>query len=41
MFIDSHCHLSFPELRDNLPAILSDMRAAQVEQAICICTQME
>ena len=41
MFIDSHCHLSFPELRDNLPAILSDMRAAQVEQAVCICAQME
>jgi TatD DNase family protein len=41
MFIDSHCHLSFPELRDRLPDILSDMRAAQVEQAICICTQME
>jgi TatD DNase family protein len=41
MFIDSHCHLSFPELKERLPDILSDMRAAQVEQAICICTQME
>ncbi|MCE4539184.1 TatD family hydrolase [Pelomonas sp. P7] len=41
MFIDSHCHLSFPELRERLPDILAAMRAAQVEQAICICTQME
>lgn len=41
MFVDSHCHLSFPELKGRLPDILSDMRAAQVEQAICICTQME
>ncbi|MFG6466965.1 TatD family hydrolase [Roseateles sp. BYS87W] len=41
MFIDSHCHLSFPGLRENLPAILSDMAAAQVHEAICICTQME
>ncbi len=41
MFVDSHCHLSFPELKDRLPDILSDMRAAQVVQAICICTQME
>lgn len=41
MFIDSHCHLSFPELKQKLPDILSDMRAAQVDQAICICTQME
>lgn len=41
MFVDSHCHLSFPELKQRLPEILSDMRAAQVVQAICICTQME
>lgn len=41
MFIDSHCHLSFPGLKENLPAILGDMKAAQVDQAICICTQME
>jgi TatD DNase family protein len=41
MFVDSHCHLSFPELKARLPDILADMRSAQVEQAICICTQME
>ncbi|MFG6428427.1 TatD family hydrolase [Roseateles sp. LYH14W] len=41
MFVDSHCHLSFPELKQRLPDILVDMRNAQVEQAICICTQME
>lgn len=41
MFVDSHCHLSFPELRQRLPDILADMRNAQVDQAICICTQME
>lgn len=41
MFIDSHCHLSFPELKANLPDILQAMRDAQVDQAICICTQME
>jgi TatD DNase family protein len=41
MFIDSHCHLSFPELRAQLPQILDDMTAARVAQAICICTTME
>jgi TatD DNase family protein len=41
MFVDSHCHLSFPELKQRLPDILADMRNAQVDQAICICTQME
>ncbi|MCH7345309.1 TatD family hydrolase [Pelomonas sp. CA6] len=41
MFIDSHCHLSFPELRERLPELLEAMQAARVEQAICICTTME
>jgi len=41
MFVDSHCHLSFPELRARLPAILSDMAEAQVAAALCICTTME
>lgn len=41
MFIDSHCHLSFPELRAQLPQILQAMDAAQVEAALCICTTME
>ncbi len=41
MFIDSHCHLSFPELRAQLPVLLDAMASAQVQQAICICTTLE
>jgi TatD DNase family protein len=41
MFIDSHCHLSFPGLSERLPDVLSAMAAAQVTQALCICTTME
>jgi TatD DNase family protein len=41
MFTDSHCHLSFPELREQLPAVLAAMQAAQVDRAICICTTLE
>jgi len=41
MFTDSHCHLSFPELREQLPAILHAMAQAQVERALCICTTLE
>ncbi len=41
MFIDSHCHLSFPELRERLPEILQAMADAQVGQALCICTTLE
>ncbi|MBU3737818.1 MAG: TatD family deoxyribonuclease [Rhodoferax sp.] len=41
MYTDSHCHLSFPELRDRLPDVLSAMRAARVDRALCICTTLE
>jgi TatD DNase family protein len=41
MFTDSHCHLSFPELREQLPDILEAMEAAQVDRALCICTTLE
>ena len=41
MFTDSHCHLSFPELRAQLPDILQAMSQAQVERALCICTTLE
>jgi TatD DNase family protein len=41
MYIDSHCHLSFPELSTRLPEIRKEMAAAQVERAICICTTLE
>ena len=33
MFVDSHCHLSFPELRERVDAIRADMAAAQVDRA--------
>ncbi|MCU0762042.1 MAG: TatD family hydrolase [Hydrogenophaga sp.] len=41
MYTDSHCHLNFPELRSQLPAVLQAMAAAQVERALCICTTLE
>ncbi|HNT39305.1 MAG TPA: TatD family hydrolase [Rubrivivax sp.] len=41
MFVDSHCHLSFPELHARLPEVLSEMAAAGVERALCICTTLE
>lgn len=41
MFVDSHCHLSFPELADRIDAIRADMADAGVDKALCICTTME
>ena len=41
MFTDSHCHLSFPALKAQLPQIREAMREAQVDRALCICTTLE
>jgi len=41
MYVDSHCHLSFPELSARITDIRSDMAAAQVDRALCICTTLE
>ena len=41
MYVDSHCHLSSPELLERLPQIRADMAAADVDRALCICTTLE
>ena len=41
MFVDSHCHLSSPELAARLPEIRAAMRAARVDRALCICTTLD
>ncbi len=41
MYTDSHCHLSFPELRADLPRIREAMAQAGVSRALCICTTLE
>ncbi|NKE64579.1 TatD family deoxyribonuclease [Ramlibacter sp. RBP-2] len=41
MFVDSHCHLTFPELLPRLPEIRQAMAQAQVDRALCICTTIE
>ncbi len=41
MYTDSHCHLTFPELKQDLPRIREAMTAARVTRALCICTTLE
>ena len=41
MFVDSHCHLTFPALAEKLPEIRQAMHEAQVDRALCICTTLE
>jgi TatD DNase family protein len=35
-FVDSHCHIDFPELREKLPELLETMRDNGVTHALCI-----
>ncbi len=38
--VDSHCHLDFPQLRDELPDVVARARAAGVERMVTICTAL-
>jgi len=40
LFVDSHCHLDFPELSDDLPRVLEAMRENAVTHALCIGVEM-
>jgi TatD DNase family protein len=41
MLVDSHCHLDFPELQADFPAVLERMRAEGVTHALTISTTLE
>lgn len=41
MFVDSHCHLDFPELSGRIDEILAAMRERRVSHALCISVSLE
>ncbi len=41
MFIDSHCHIDFPELAEQEAALLDKMREAQVTHALCVSVNLQ
>lgn len=41
MYVDSHCHLTFPELAERIEDIRAEMAAEDVDRALCICTTLE
>ena len=41
MFIDSHCHLDFPELANRLDDIFARMRENKVTHALCVSVNLE
>jgi TatD DNase family protein len=40
MFIDSHCHLNFPGLAEDLDTIFANMRANEVSHALCVSVDL-
>ncbi len=39
-FVDSHCHLDFPDFEGEVPRILESMREARVTHALCISVDL-
>lgn len=40
MFVDSHCHLDFPDFAARMPEVLDNMRRKRVTHALCICVDL-
>jgi TatD DNase family protein len=40
MYIDSHCHINFPDLAARLPAILDKMADNEVSHALCVSVDL-
>ncbi len=40
-FIDSHCHINFPELYQNIDSILSKMSSNKVTHALCVSVTLD
>jgi TatD DNase family protein len=40
MYIDSHCHINFPELAARMPEILAKMTENQVTHALCVSVDL-
>ena len=41
MYIDSHCHINFPDFADKLPEVFGLMQQNQVSHALCISVELE
>ncbi|MBV8635164.1 MAG: TatD family hydrolase, partial [Burkholderiaceae bacterium] len=40
MYVDSHCHINFPELAARLPEILGKMEENRVSHALCVAVNL-
>ena len=39
--IDSHCHINFPGLKEDLPGVMRRMEQAGVTRALCVSVSLE
>ncbi|MGV3741992.1 MAG: TatD family hydrolase, partial [Burkholderiaceae bacterium] len=40
MFIDSHCHINFPDFAERMPELLSRMAENRVSHALCVSVDL-
>lgn len=40
MLVDSHCHLNFPDFKDDLDEVIANAGAAGIEQMLSICCKL-
>jgi TatD DNase family protein len=40
LFVDSHCHLDFPELASRIDEVLANMRSRKVTHALCVSVKL-
>ena len=41
MYIDSHCHINFPELKTNIENVLSNMKEKKITNALCVSVELD
>ena len=41
MFVDSHCHIDFPDFAEGVEPLLANMREAGVSHALCVSVNLE
>ena len=41
MLVDSHCHLNFPDFKDDLDEVVADAKKAGISQMLSICTRLK
>ena len=41
MYIDSHCHINFPELHEKIDEILINMRNNKISHALCVSVTLD